>query len=125
MEWLPSGRELALGLSEGVLVVDISTGRTRRLLPFGVSQLVPSPDGARLAFVAFGECGVREGVYVARADGTGSRRITNGCRILGTSGNDTLRGTEVADVLVGLGGNDRLFAERSGLRRRHAARRAR
>ena len=37
-------------------------------------------------------------------------RFTNDCRIFGTDGDDLLRGTFFADVLVGLAGDDRLIA---------------
>ena len=77
-----------------------------------------SPDGDTLAFVSD-----RDGttqVHVAPADGSDARRLTGlprvlastgeRCTILGTSGDDTLRGTSRTDVICGLGGSDTLRA---------------
>ena len=70
-----------------------------------------SPDGSRLAFAAGCECRDRLGIFLVRA-GTylSPLRVSNDCRILGTAGDGTRRGTPLADVLAGLGGDDRLFA---------------
>lgn len=92
--------------------LDLKTGE-RRILSFG-DPAVFSPDGTRLAFSNGGECRDREGVYVERTDGTQLKRLTNSCTIRGTAGPDTLHGTPQADVLLGLGGNDRLVASDPG-----------
>jgi Ca2+-binding RTX toxin-like protein len=60
--------------------------------------------------MAGGECRDRTGIYVANADGTDPRRVSNSCRIVGTEGPDELHG-DFSRVLVGLGGNDTLVAD--------------
>jgi Ca2+-binding RTX toxin-like protein len=111
--WFPDGRRIAVESGGGMVAVDVATGRVQRWLPFA-SGLTWSRDGTRLAFSAGGECRDRRGIYVAEGDGTGARRITNDCRIVGTNGPDRLAGTGLADVLLGLRGNDRLEAEDPG-----------
>ena len=92
--------------------LDLATG-TRRALSYG-DAAVFSPDHQSMAFANGGECRDRPGVYVMQVDGTKRRRLTNDCRIRGTAGNDTLHGTELAEVLVGGKGNDRLLAVDTG-----------
>lgn len=100
-------------LFENQLVrVDIGTG-ARRALSFGEFATF-SPDHRSVAFSSGGDCRDRTGVYVMKVNGTKRRRLSNDCRILGTAGNDSLHGTEQADVLVGLAGNDRLRAVDTG-----------
>jgi Tol biopolymer transport system component len=92
----------------------------RRLLGFDESDewsAVPSPDGRRLAYVS--DRDTTNEVFVARADGSGVKRLTgvpyfesasgSRCTIWGTAGADTLRGTAGEDVICGLGGNDVVF----------------
>jgi Tol biopolymer transport system component len=107
--WTPSsdGIVFARGWSQGILRLDLATGKTAQLTSFG-STPMPSPDGLRIAFASGGECRDRDGIYVVASDGTGLRRLTNDCRVLGTPGDDVLRGTGLADVVLGLGGDDRL-----------------
>ncbi len=92
--------------------LDLKTG-TRRILSFGAGAEF-SADGKSLALSSGGECRDRDGVYVMRVDGTQRKRLTNDCAIRGTAGADTLHGTALADVLLGLRGNDRLFASDPG-----------
>jgi hypothetical protein len=109
--WTPDGRGIlyAQGAIQGFFFLDIPTGKARRLTQFGGTP-EPSPDGSRIAFTGGGECRDRVGIYVAGADGRRVRRLTNDCRLLGTEGDDVIAGTDLADVLVGLAGNDRLVA---------------
>jgi Tol biopolymer transport system component len=109
LSWMPDGRSLLGGTNKGIVRLDLQDGSTTRLSRFGYRPQ-PSPDGSRIAFSGGGECQDRNGIVVIRASGGGQRRVTNDCRIVGTAGPDTLRGTIFADVLVGLAGNDRLFA---------------
>lgn len=111
--WFPDGRRIAVESNSGLVAVDVATSRVRKWLPFGTG-LTWSRDGTQLAFSAGGECRDRHGIYVARGDGAGVRRITNDCRIFGTAGPDRLVGTGLADLLVGLGGNDKLEARDPG-----------
>ena len=108
VSWSPDGRWLAVDSR----MIDTRTGRTRAT-PNGAA-VVWSPDGSRVAYVSTGECRDRFGLYLARADGADVRRITNDCRIRGTQGPDQLRGTPLADVLVGLAGDDLLEASDPG-----------
>ena len=113
--WMPSGDAIvyARDYSQGLFRLDLVAGTTARLTAFGAHP-APSPDGTRVAFAMGGECRDRYGIYVARADGKRARRLTNDCRVLGTEGDDMLVGTPLADVLVGLAGNDRLRARTPG-----------
>jgi Tol biopolymer transport system component len=107
--WSPRGDEIAYSSGTGVWIVDVASGRKRRLAHFGY-LVAWSPDARQLAFTAGGECRNRTGIY--RVDVTTRRllRLTNDCRILGTAGDDVLTGTPLADVLLGEAGNDTLAA---------------
>ena len=109
LAWMPNGRSLLGTTNKGIVRLDLQDGSTTRLSRFGYGP-EPSPDGSEIAFSGGGECQDRNGIVVMRANGKGQRRVTNDCRIVGTAGPDTLRGTILADVLDGLDGNDRLFA---------------
>lgn len=113
--WLPSSRGIvfARDVAQGIYRLDLETGTVVRLTAFGATP-APSPDGQVIAFAGGGECRDRLGVYVARSDGTAIQRLTNDCRVLGTPHDDALRGTDLADVLIGLAGNDRLTGESTG-----------
>jgi Tol biopolymer transport system component len=113
--WTPDGQALvfARGATQGLFRLDLATGDVRRLTELGETPSV-SPDGTRIAFAAVGECRDRSGIYVAQADGSRARRLTNDCRIYGTARGDVIVGTPLADVLVGLGGDDRLVARDPG-----------
>jgi Tol biopolymer transport system component len=111
--WTADGRALVVATNSGLVRVGLPEGTTKRLARFGDSP-TPSPDGAWLAFAGSGECQDRFGIYVVRTDGTRQRRVTNDCRIVGTPGDDVLHGTDLADVLDGLAGNDRLVARDPG-----------
>jgi Tol biopolymer transport system component len=113
--WLPSSQAIVFArhFSEGLYRLDLDTGAVVRLTGFGANP-APSPDGQVIAFAAGGECRDRYGVYVARSDGRRMRRLTNDCRVLGTPRDDTLRGTGLADVLLGLAGEDRLTGLSAG-----------
>jgi hypothetical protein len=109
LAWMPDGRSLVGATNQGIVRLNLGDGSATRLSSFGYGPQ-PSPDGSQVAFFGGGECQDRNGILVMRATGTGQRRVTNDCRIVGTAGPDTLRGTIFADVLEGLDGNDRLFA---------------
>jgi Ca2+-binding RTX toxin-like protein len=113
--WVPSGDAIvyAHAYSQGLFRLDLVAGTTSRLTAFG-GHPAPSPDGTRIAFFGGGECRDRNGIYVARADGKRVTRLTNDCRVLGTEGEDVLVGTPLADVIVGLAGDDRLRARSPG-----------
>jgi RTX calcium-binding nonapeptide repeat (4 copies)/WD40-like Beta Propeller Repeat len=113
--WTPEGDGFLVTHSStfGIFRLDLATGEERRLTSFGRSPAL-SPDGTRLAFHGEGACRDRSGIYVARADGTSSRRITNDCRIVGSPRADVIHGSLLADILVGLGGDDRLLARDPG-----------
>ena len=106
--WGPGGRAVYGETTLGLVRIDLASGR-RRLFP-GLPAGVFSPDGTRIAYPAGGECRDRIGIYVANADGTDARRVSNSCRIVGTDGPDTLHG-DFSQVVVGLGGDDTLYAD--------------
>ena len=108
--WSPRGDAIAFGAAQGVVVADTTSGRRRRLTTFYATQIAWSPDGARLAVAAGGECRDRLGIYRVDVDRPAPVRLTNDCRIVGTPGDDVLTGTPLADVLVGEAGNDTLRA---------------
>lgn len=108
LSWDPLERGLVVGTVGGVVMLRLPEGTASRLSSFGYAP-VASPDGRRIAFSGGGECRDRNGIYRMDIDGKHLQRLTNDCRILGTDGPDTLRGTPLAEVLVGLGGDDRLF----------------
>lgn len=103
---------------EASSALELTTGRESRLLgptlePRYADDGSPafSRDGSRLAFAGGRECRDRIGIFVVRASGRGATlRASNDCHILGTKRDDLLRGTPQADVLLGLEGDDRLFA---------------
>jgi Tol biopolymer transport system component len=107
--WSPGGDSIAFATSAGLRILDVTSGRVHAVLAFG-DQPAWSPDGRWLAFAAGGECRDRRGIYRTDVSRPRPVRITNDCRIVGTDGDDVLRGTELADVLVGLGGDDVLLA---------------
>jgi Tol biopolymer transport system component len=73
--WSPDGKRLAFGRGSDIWVVQISTKATHRLIRKGGFPRW-SPDGHRIAFErAFGQ---EYFVYIARADGTGQRRLGKG-----------------------------------------------
>ena len=108
LAWSPDSRRLLMS-SLGVSVFDLEIRRLDIVVPFG-SAAVWSPSGSEMAFEGGGECKDRIGIYRAAADGTGRVRLTNDCRIFGTPRPDRLTGTDHADILLGLGGDDRILA---------------
>lgn len=124
--WTPDGRITYTDWSdESVLIVMNGDGSNphRLLGENSVSDwdAAWAPDGRRFAFVSSRD-DTRQ-IYTARADGSGVRRLTgvrtaytsnhDRCTIVGTSGQDRLRGTPYDDVICGLGGAD-VIAGRSG-----------
>lgn len=107
--WSPRGDAIAYSTGGGVFVLDLASRKSRQLAPFGGS-IAWSPDGQQLAFSAGGECRDRSGIYRVSVDNPQPLRLSNDCRIVGTEGNDVLVGTPPGDVILGLGGDDRLTA---------------
>ena len=68
-----------------------------------------SPDGIRLAFVAWGPC-EGTGIYVSSPRGGNPRRLTNRCTLRGTPRADVIHGTVNSEEILGLGGNDQIYA---------------
>jgi Ca2+-binding RTX toxin-like protein len=109
VEWAPGSDRIAVSNGAGISIFDLRTGTVRELTRFG-GEIAWSPDGTRLAFAAGGECRDRAGIYSVAVDRPLPARLTNDCRIVGTEGPDILTGTPLADVILGLGGDDRLTA---------------
>lgn len=111
--WHPSGGLIAVTRWLTDTATEIVTvrpdGTDERTFGPG-AELSWSSDGARVAYVWQGRCPVtRLGVYVAGADGSGPRRLTNDCRVEGGPGPDVLGGTDDDDMLSGYGGSDVLI----------------
>jgi Tol biopolymer transport system component len=106
--WFPDRNTVLYEDQGSILRLDLKTGKRHEVAPGGGAQL--APDGATVAYVDGGECRDRDGIYVANADGTRRRRITNSCRVVGTAGPDVLHGS-FSQVVLGLGGNDTLYAD--------------
>jgi Tol biopolymer transport system component len=106
--WAPSGKIVYGSGRAGLVGFAIANGK--RTVLAGIDNAVFSPNGAQIAYVAGGECRDRDGLYVANADGTNRRRVTNSCRVVGTAGPDVLHGS-FSQVVLGLGGNDTLYAD--------------
>jgi Tol biopolymer transport system component len=104
----PNGRAVYASGAGGLVGIDLSSGERHTLV--GIPGGVFSPSGNQIAYAAGGECRDRQGIYVANADGSGKKRLTNSCRIVGTPGPDTLHG-DFSRVVLGLGGNDTLYAD--------------
>jgi Tol biopolymer transport system component len=78
--WSPDGRELVFGSARGpngnLLIAHANGTHLRRVLRAQIlSQVVWSPDGTRVAFVARGR------VFVVGRDGRGLRRIARGAAV--------------------------------------------
>jgi RTX calcium-binding nonapeptide repeat (4 copies)/WD40-like Beta Propeller Repeat len=106
--WTPDGGTVYGAGGEGLVGIDLASGRRRTLV--GITNAVFSPDGRLLAYAAGGECRDRVGIYIANAVGTTRRRITNSCSVFGTAGPDVLHGS-FSQVVFGLGGDDTLYAD--------------
>ena len=74
------------------------------------ADLAWSPDGSRIAFVDRAHCPARSGLYVASAERTGERRLTNECLIHGTAGDDLLAGSYDDDLIFSFEGDDEIRA---------------
>lgn len=108
VEWAADGKSV-LYSGFGIFRLDLETGRNTKLAQFGMQEAL-SPDGTTIAFAGGGECKDRIGIYRVAATGGTPTRLTNDCRIRGTDGRDRLRGTGLADVILGFGGDDVLTA---------------
>jgi len=106
--WAPDSKTLYGSGGGGLVGIELATRRRTTL--GGIGNAVFAPGGARIAYTAGGECRDRVGVYVANADGTHRRRLTNSCRIVGTPGPDTIH-ADFSRVVLGLGGDDTLYAD--------------
>lgn len=93
----------------GIHELDLHDGETRRLVRRGFGAEW-SPDGTRLLYSTPGEC-ENSGIHVTLSPPAPARRLTSGCRVLGTPRDDDLLGTDSRDLIFGFAGNDRLRAD--------------
>jgi Tol biopolymer transport system component len=108
-EWSKDGAWIVYAGGEftkdhAIRIVRATGGTPRILVPRGLAPAL-SPDGRTLAYTDRGPC-FAVGVYVIRVAGGPARRLTQDCRIHGTSRADVLLGTSARDVINGGGGND-------------------
>jgi Ca2+-binding RTX toxin-like protein len=118
-DWTADGRIVFAkeGDDEDLWVMDADGTNQQRLLGFRESdEWSPalSADGQRISYTSDRDSTPQ--VFVARANGSGAKRLTgvrfvasasgSRCTIWGTPGADVLHGTREADVICGLGGND-------------------
>jgi Tol biopolymer transport system component len=79
--WTADGQHLAFAdrapitdpQGGGIYSVNVDDESDRRLLVAGASEPAFSPDGSKLAYLAFSDGGRFEGVYIAAADGSNPR----------------------------------------------------
>jgi len=120
--WSPDGKQLVFartridrkGRQQHLIVVADAAGRHARAVFRGaedasLSRAIWSRDSRFLAIAARRECNGL-GVYVVQVAPLRARRISNGCRIIGTSRSDRLLGTRERDLIWGLEGNDVIYA---------------
>jgi Tol biopolymer transport system component len=109
--WMPG--------ADGAMEVHVTGEResNRRIADGISSQSRPSlttaswsPDGKRVTYISDGECPTELAVHTIDVQSKEIRRLTRPCRIVGTGGANTLRGTSRTDALYGRGGNDTLQA---------------
>jgi Tol biopolymer transport system component len=109
--WMPG--------ADGAMEVHVTSEREghRRIADGISSQSRPSlttaswsPDGKRVTYISDGECPTELAVHTIDVQSKEIRRLTRPCRIVGTGGANTLRGTSRTDALYGRGGNDTLQA---------------
>ena len=109
--WSPTADSL-LYETDSLYTLSLATSKSKHVGP-DVGSPAYSPDGRSVAYASQGPCrgyGGRTGIYVMRADGSGVRRLTNSCAIVGTPGDDKLTGGPYYDIIEGLAGNDTLTA---------------
>lgn len=78
--WSPNGRTIAYVApgTRGTWLMSARTGRNlRRITRRAAASLDWAPDGRRIVYAANRGTGGNVDLYVARADGTGSRRLTS------------------------------------------------
>ena len=111
--WGPGGRDVVVWAEgQGMVAIDVGTGKWRVVTHSTWPIPVPSfaPDGRHVAYSNGGECRDRNGIYVANADGTSARRLTNDCTTTGTDGPDVIH-AGFSWRALGLGGDDTLYAD--------------
>src|SRR5439155_17383140 len=106
VDWSPDGSAILYrGANGWIKAVDPATGVVGPLVPGSAPAW--SPDGRTIAFSDTGRCG-RGGIALVAADGTGFRKLTEDCRLYGTTGDDRLDGTLATDDIYALAGTDRV-----------------
>ena len=130
--WTPDGTRLVVerccanGTSD-LVAIDVLTGLETPITATTTHQEfdpVVSPDGTKVAYVAFEVGAGNVDVWVAGIDGTGATRLTRDaapdlspdwqplpiCTLRGTGEIDDLRGTDGPDVICALAGDDSVRA---------------
>lgn len=75
--WTPDGTRIVFAGRDGIASVRPDGPPDRKLIVAGATAPAFSPDGTKLAYVRRDPQGFHSDLYVANADGTGERRLTD------------------------------------------------
>src|SRR3954452_22763157 len=75
--WTPDGSRILFAASDGIASVRPDGAPERKLIVPGATAPALSPDGTKLAYIRRTPWGTDADVFVANADGTRERRLTN------------------------------------------------
>ena len=114
--WSPDGTRVAFTRQSSIFTVPATGGKVTRLYritsPFfrnTEDALSWKPDGRSLLFPHGGPC-AGTGIYRLSLTTHHARRLTNDCRIFGTSKSESIRGTDERDIVYAGAGDDRVDA---------------
>jgi TolB protein len=75
--WTPDGTRIVFADWQGIASISPDGPPDRKLIEPGATSPALSPDGTKLAYIRRTPYGTDADVFVANADGTGERRLTN------------------------------------------------
>jgi hypothetical protein len=103
--WSFDGAKIAITSGNGLSVLDVGDGSERRF-PFA-HEASWAPNAHLFAAAMTNGCSFA-GIHVASTTSGAVRRLTLGCRILGSRRGELLEGTDWTDVILGRRGDDRI-----------------
>jgi Tol biopolymer transport system component len=82
LSWSPDGKRLAIAMDSRIFIMREDGSGLTAITPRRVSSFLPawSPDGSRLAFVRMDTPNGNRRIFVMNADGSGTRKLTEGPR---------------------------------------------